>query len=85
MSKKHANSTQQKIEKAGNNALQVGGNYTQSSSFNINILISIFFISVLALGGLAWAINLGMNKGGNSQSSTGQPPTGAETSEMIEP
>ncbi|MEL6779719.1 MAG: hypothetical protein AAFO06_20970 [Cyanobacteria bacterium J06597_16] len=85
MSKKHANSTQQKIEKAGKNALQVGGNYTQSSSFNINILISIFFISVLALGGLAWAINLGMNKGGNSQSSTGQPPTGAETTEMIEP
>ena len=54
-----SNHIRQTAKNVGKNALQVGGDYAQTTSINLNLLISIFFISVLALGGLAWAINVG--------------------------
>lgn len=45
---------------------QVAGDSIQTTSINLNLLISVFFISVVALGGLAWALNLvGNGDGGN--------------------
>lgn len=79
MSDQQPRSTRQVI-KAGKNATQVGRDYIPSHSFNINILISLFFISVFALGGLAWAINLGINPVGNPQS-----PERVESAESSEP
>ncbi|MEM9485214.1 MAG: hypothetical protein AAGA83_16175 [Cyanobacteria bacterium P01_F01_bin.116] len=55
----NSDSIEQNANNIGKNALQVGGDYTQTTSINLNLLISVFFISVLALGGLAWAINVG--------------------------
>lgn len=49
----------QTAKNVGKNAVQVGRDYAQTTSINLNLLISVFFISVLALGGLAWAINVG--------------------------
>ncbi|NJM99534.1 MAG: hypothetical protein HC800_22465 [Phormidesmis sp. RL_2_1] len=59
--------TRQNIQNVGKNATQVGGNYTHTSSININLLISIFFISLVAFGGLAWALNAGIKPTGDSQ------------------
>ena len=56
----------QTANNVGKNALQVGGDYTQTTSINLNLLISVFFISVLAMGGLAWAINVGWEIPGGS-------------------
>lgn len=59
------NKQSQKVE-AGRNATVVGRDYTRTT--NISFWISFFLIGVLALGGLAWALNFiqgGANQGGN--------------------
>ncbi len=62
-----SNQIRQSAKNVGKNALQVGGDYTQTTSINLNLLISVFFISVVALGGLAWALNLvGQGTGGGA-------------------
>ncbi len=65
------NHVEQNSNHVGKNSLQVGGNYTQSTSINLNLIISVFFISILALGGLAWALNVGLIDGGGGASSNG--------------
>ncbi|MHC5762684.1 hypothetical protein [Nostoc sp.] len=54
-------------QKASNsrNVTLVGGNY--SNTVNINILL--LLIGVIALGGLAWALVIGLNEGGQSPQS----------------
>jgi phosphotransferase system glucose/maltose/N-acetylglucosamine-specific IIC component len=41
------------------NVSQNAGNI--SNNTNINLLIPLFFVSILALGGIAWAVVLGLN------------------------
>lgn len=57
----------------GGNATQVGRDSTNRSS--VNFVIPLFFISILALGGLAWALAVGLNQGGQTPQSipTSQP------------
>jgi|GEM_PF-6595284 len=47
----------------GNNIKQVGGNNKET---NGNIFIGIFFVIILALGGLAFALTIGFNQGGQT-------------------
>ncbi|MBT9312804.1 hypothetical protein [Leptothoe kymatousa] len=62
-----SNRIQQSAKNVGKNALQVGGDYTQTTSINLNLIISVFFISVVAFGGLAWSLNLvGKGSGGDA-------------------
>jgi hypothetical protein len=44
--------------KAGRDSIQVGRDY--SNTTNISLWISFFVIAVFALGGLAWALNIGL-------------------------
>ncbi|NJN90888.1 MAG: hypothetical protein HC878_11280 [Leptolyngbyaceae cyanobacterium SL_5_14] len=46
---------------SGRDSKQVGGNNRET---NHNIFIGIFFLIVIALGGLAWALTIGLNQGG---------------------
>ena len=57
--------TQQTVQNVGKNSTQVAGNYNSQQTMNLNLVISVFFISILSLGGIAWALNVGWNKGGN--------------------
>lgn len=52
--------------KAGGRVQQIAGNYTNTTN------ISFLLVGVLALGGLAWALNIGKITGENSQQ-TSQP------------
>jgi hypothetical protein len=59
-------------QKAGRDGIQVGRDYT--STTNVSIWISFFVISILALGGLAWALNAGLiNNPQNTQESQPNP------------
>jgi hypothetical protein len=49
----------QQISFAGGDSKQVGRDNYES---NQNLVISVFFLSVLALGGLAWAFTFGVNQ-----------------------
>ena len=51
-------SPSQKASNQGGNVTQVGRDYTNTTS--TNFFMSFFIIGVLALGGLAWAINVGL-------------------------
>lgn len=52
--------------KAGRDATIVGRDYTRTT--NISFWISFFLIGVVALGGLAWALNFGLIRdSGNPQ------------------
>ena len=73
MSKKSSDRIRQNAQNVGKHAVQVGGDYTHSSSINLNLLISVFFISVLALGGLAWAINAGIVGSSDPQTEVVEP------------
>lgn len=57
----------QNANNVGNNATQVGHDYISNTSVSINLVFIIFFICVLAMGGLAWAINAGINPVGHSR------------------
>lgn len=61
--------TSQSANNASGNVTQVGGNY--SNTMNVNLFISLFFISILALGGLAWMLNIGFI-GTTENTETGQ-------------
>jgi hypothetical protein len=63
----------QKAKNVGGNAIQVGGNYTQTSTVNLNLYISIFLISILALGGLAWSLKVGPIQNDNSNTTSPTP------------
>lgn len=63
------NPPQQSANNVRKNSTQVGRDLIQGSgnSTTLNLVISVFVISVTALGGLAWAINVGVNPFGNSE------------------
>ncbi|MFL9449594.1 hypothetical protein AB0758_00380 [Tolypothrix bouteillei VB521301_2] len=63
----------QNVNSASGNVKQIG---RDNSS---NIFISVFWISILALGGLAWALSVGVNNHGQNPRSGVQqsPPTSA--------
>ena len=50
--------------------MQVSGNYNNEQTLSLNLMISVFFISVVALGGIAWALNVGWNPVGNPTQDT---------------
>jgi preprotein translocase subunit SecF len=62
---------------AGRDLVQVGENYTNTtthtSNTTLNLWVSFFLIGVLALGGLAWALNVGLIKGSGNPQQTDQP------------
>lgn len=60
---------------AGGNVQQVLGNYTNTT--NISLWISFLLIGVLALGGLAWALNIAkiFEGSGNPQQTSQHSPT----------
>ena len=62
-----AASPQQTIQNVGKNATQVGRDYTTNTSINVNLVLAFFFIIVLALGGIALAMNFGLNSSGDSR------------------
>lgn len=54
------------IVNAGRDGTNIGGNSTQTT--NISLWVSFFVIGVMALGGLAWAFNVGLiRNSGNPQ------------------
>lgn len=58
--------------KAGGSVNQTGGNYTNTT--NISLWISFLLIGVLALGGLAWALNIAkIFEGSGNPQQTSQP------------
>lgn len=58
---------------AGKNVTQVGGNMTTTTTTNYNFVF--FLIGLLALGGVAWGLNVvfGSNEGGNPSQQQVQP------------
>jgi hypothetical protein len=58
--------------KSGGNITQAGRDITQG---NVNIVIGIFFVVVLALAGIAWAVNVGLNQGGQTPQTENKSPT----------
>ena len=66
--------TQQTAQNVGKNSTQVAGNYNSQQTLNLNLVISVFFISILSLGGIAWALNVGLNPKGDS-TQNGQSPS----------
>ncbi len=69
MSEQQPNPPKQSAKNVRGNSVQVGRDFSQDSgnSTTISVFISVFVISVLALGGLAWAINVGPNASGNGE------------------
>ncbi|GAB4136464.1 MAG: hypothetical protein Fur0046_10000 [Cyanobacteria bacterium J069] len=61
------------IANGGGNVNQAGGNVTTTTTTNYNFVF--FIIGLVALGGLAWALNLGNIQGGNSGQTTAPPVT----------
>lgn len=59
--------SQQNIQNVGKSATQVGRDYTTSTSINVNLVLAFFFIAIVALGGIALAMNFGLNPKGDSQ------------------
>jgi len=60
-------SVSQSASHVGGNAMQVAGDYSsheQTKQFNLNLVVSVFFISMTALGGIAWALNLATSGAG---------------------
>jgi hypothetical protein len=55
----------QKAQNIGGNVTQTGRDFKGPTNFNL--LTPVFFISLLAFGGLAWTINVGLNKGSSNQ------------------
>ena len=53
-------SPSQKASNQRGNVTQVGRDYTNTT--NLSFVASFFIIGVLALGGLAWALNVGLNQ-----------------------
>ena len=64
---------QQTAQNIGRNAMQVSGNYNNQQTVSLNLMISVFFISILALGGIAWALNLGPNPQGSAEQTDRSP------------
>lgn len=62
-----ARENRQIAHNVGGNAMQVSGNYSNQQTLSFNLMISVFFISIFALGGIAWALNVGLNPIGNPQ------------------
>lgn len=64
---------------AGGDSLQVGGNYTSSTTSSTaktnNFYISLFIIGILALGGVSLAISLMGDSSQDSTSPQSNPPT----------
>jgi|688.fasta_scaffold438008_3 hypothetical protein len=58
-------SVKQKAESRGN-LKQVAGDNHETTTTNANIFVGIFFVLVLALGGIAWAVTIGLNHGGQT-------------------
>ena len=66
-------SLSQKASNQGGNLTQAGRDYKNTTS--VNLFMSFFIIGVLALGGLAWALNVGLIGGSeNNQESNNLPP-----------
>ena len=63
---KFNHSPSQKASNQRGNVTQVGRDYTNTTS--VNFLISFFIIGILALGGLAGAILIGLNPSSNPTS-----------------
>ncbi len=59
---------------AGGDNLQVGGNYTSSTSKTNNLYISLFIIGIMALGGVSLAISLWGNSSQDATSPQSNPP-----------
>ena len=53
--------TQQTAQNIGRNSIQVAGDYSSQQTLSLNLVISVFFISILSLGGIAWVLNAGWN------------------------
>ena len=51
----------QTAQNIGKNSTQVSGNYNSQQTLSMNLVISVFFISILSLGGIAWVLNVGWN------------------------
>lgn len=51
----------QRVVNVKGNSTQVIGDYNSQKSFNFNLIFSVFYISILALGGIAWALNIGQH------------------------
>ena len=47
-------------QEAGRDGIQVGRDYTNTT--NVSLWISFFVVVIFALGGLAWAFNVGLIK-----------------------
>lgn len=58
-------SVKQKAESRGN-LKQVAGDNHETTTTNANIFVGIFFVLILALGGIVWALTVGLNQGGQT-------------------
>jgi hypothetical protein len=70
-----SNIVNQSMTGVNGDAKQVGNNEINDTDTNTNsnnIFVPIFLISILALGGLAWALVVGVNKNGQNPQSTQQ-------------
>lgn len=59
---------------AGGNSVQVGGNYTSSTTKTNTFYISLFIIGIMALGGVSLAISLWGNSSQDATSPQSNPP-----------
>ena len=53
--------TQQTAQNIGKNSIQVAGDYSSQQTLSLNLVISVFFISILSLGGITWALSVDWN------------------------
>ncbi|MEO1211391.1 MAG: hypothetical protein AAFX78_17855 [Cyanobacteria bacterium J06638_20] len=76
MAKKSAEGGQLQEVKSGKNAVVVGRDYV--SSTKVNIWMPLFIMSVLVIGGLAWALNAGLLKDSGNPQQTSEPGSAEE-------
>ena len=56
----------QQMAMSGGNSTQAGRDINEVNTTNTHVFIGIFLIVILALGGLAWAVTVGFNQGGQN-------------------
>ncbi len=66
MANNQSNNSPNQEATAGRDAQQINGNYTNTSTNNINLLVPVLLVGVLALAGLSWALVFGQNNGGQT-------------------
>jgi hypothetical protein len=62
---KNEDKTVKQTALGGGNIKQAGRDITEKNG-NQNFFIGIFFVVILAFGGLAWALTVGINHGGQT-------------------